>query len=509
MLSLSSSAHVRSTWWTRRPPWTLTTLIRCALGTCLWLFITSTWADPDLWGHLRFGLDMLKSGALPSHDTYSFTADRLWINHEWLSELLMAVAYARAGATGLIVLKLLSITTVAGIIIAIAKEEKSTRAARDTLVCLTILATYTRMAVIRPQMFSIAMFCSVLYLLRQIDRGRAGAVWGLPLCFAVWVNLHGGWIVGFAVVGVWFAARFAQQGRAGTGVRLLPAGLAIIVATLVNPYGVGLWRFLAETVRLHRADIAEWAPLFSLPPLILACEAVLPTIALISVATTRRRVPLRHVAMLAVVTVGALKVNRLDAFAQAAVAILLAPQILAGLQAFGAALRAPFWRAPLRAGAIAIVLGVVGVAGGASRLRAIVVQGSWIPDKEAALFLRDHAPGSRVLTWFDWGEYALYQLAPAGIRVSIDGRRETVYSDDVLEHHWAFYRADAEDLDYADRIGADYIWLPVNTPVVRVLPQHGWHTVFHSSRSVVFARVPAEISRAEFESRERKIFPWP
>ena len=65
-----------------------------------------TRADVDLWGHLRFGLDIVQSRSLDIADRYSFTSDRPWVNHEWLSEIAIALAWQTAGATGLIVLKL-------------------------------------------------------------------------------------------------------------------------------------------------------------------------------------------------------------------------------------------------------------------------------------------------------------------------------------------------------------------------------------------------------------------
>jgi len=39
-------------------------------------------------------------------DPYSYTSDIPWLNHEWLSEIVMYGAYNAAGAPGLIILKL-------------------------------------------------------------------------------------------------------------------------------------------------------------------------------------------------------------------------------------------------------------------------------------------------------------------------------------------------------------------------------------------------------------------
>ena len=70
---------------------------------CILLLATET--DPDVWGHLRFGLDWWRTGTLPSVDPYSFTQGRPWVNHEWLSEAAMAGAYRIGGTIGLVALK--------------------------------------------------------------------------------------------------------------------------------------------------------------------------------------------------------------------------------------------------------------------------------------------------------------------------------------------------------------------------------------------------------------------
>src|SRR5947207_195589 len=71
-------------------------------------------------------------------------------------------------------------------------------------------------------------------------------------------------------------SRICQSGNARTPATLIepqstspsrPILLGVVVcsvaATLINPYGWGLWQFLASTVRLGRADVIEWQPLWS------------------------------------------------------------------------------------------------------------------------------------------------------------------------------------------------------------------------------------------------------
>ena len=64
-----------------------------ALGVAAFFMIATTHADPDLWGHVRFGLNILEHGRLHTADPYSFTSGRSWVNHEWLSEVAFALAW--------------------------------------------------------------------------------------------------------------------------------------------------------------------------------------------------------------------------------------------------------------------------------------------------------------------------------------------------------------------------------------------------------------------------------
>jgi hypothetical protein len=64
--------------------------------------------DPGLWGHLRFGLDTLKSGIVAAQvDPCSYlSAGQCWINHKWLAEVLFASAYRIVAVSDLILLKM-------------------------------------------------------------------------------------------------------------------------------------------------------------------------------------------------------------------------------------------------------------------------------------------------------------------------------------------------------------------------------------------------------------------
>jgi hypothetical protein len=483
---------------------------RVAIWSFLALVITTTNADADLWGHLRFGLDVLASKSLHTSDPYSFTADRPWINHEWLSELLMGIAYQSLGSLGLGLLKLAAIGVVAATLLSAATEERARPLARDLFVAVAIFVSYSRTQVMRPQLFSVVLCCVVLYLLRQADRGRTKMLWLIPICFAAWANVHGGWIVGIALLGVWIIGEWWRQPRVGRGAMLGAVGLLSIAATLITPYGVGLWQFVAETVRPARPDITDWKPLLQLPPAILAIEAILPALAIAAVWHTRAhaRPLVRDVAVLAVLTIATFRVGRVDAFLQVSIALLLARPIVTLFNSIDVSLRPSLRRESAIVGVLAICLAAYVAIASLRNVRVVRVQGQWIPDRTAALLLREARPGAKVLTWFDWGEYAIWQLSPAGIRVSMDGRRETVYSDTVWTDHRRFYAGAPDMVDYPDRIGADHVWLPSRFAMVDELTRHGWTKVLDTGKSVVLSRDARAIALRPLPEGDT-VFPWP
>jgi hypothetical protein len=83
-------------------------------------------SDPELWGHVLWGRELLAHGSLPRANPYSYSAPGFpWLRHEWLSEVVMATMFDRFGPFGL---KVLKFTCTAGTICFIASAESETGA---------------------------------------------------------------------------------------------------------------------------------------------------------------------------------------------------------------------------------------------------------------------------------------------------------------------------------------------------------------------------------------------
>jgi hypothetical protein len=449
--------------------------------------LSKTGGDPDLWGHVRFGQDILAAHAVPRDDPYSFTSDRPWINHEWLSEVLMASAYRVAGSAGLIALKwLLALST----FVILWRTMRSADVFQPVAVGLLLLAIAGAMGLtmtVRPQLFSMLLHTILLALLTGIGQGRWHLFLWMPVLFALWANLHGGWIVGLGVLGLWSACALLA--------RTVPWTWAVggttlgILGTLVTPYGVELWKFLWETVGLGRADITEWQPLTNTPDSLIVWALA----ATLTVMAWRRRGWTGVLRSIPAVALGlmALRVRRLEGFFVLTNVILLAPCFAA----LGPK-RLPLSRRPTRADIVTVgamcLAGLVatGVAV-KSRAECLSVAGpdpeeTWAPEAEAVAFLQNNPIEGRLLSYFDYGEMAIWHLSPR-LLVSYDGRRETVYSETVQKAHQHFY-SKAPDASYARRLGADYIWLPHRLAVISPLKQDGWIEIFRGASSVVLAR---------------------
>jgi hypothetical protein len=148
------------------------------------LFVTAalTYADPDLWGHVRFGQDILTTGSLPSLDPYSFTQDRPWVNHEWLSEIVMAAFYQRGGSVGLVVLKV-CIVGVAFFLIFRSVSTTLHPRMRVAALVLAVWGAFPLTTTVRPQLWTFLGLAAVTAILIA-DRRK----WLLPAVFCVWAN---------------------------------------------------------------------------------------------------------------------------------------------------------------------------------------------------------------------------------------------------------------------------------------------------------------------------------
>lgn len=254
------------------------------------------------------------------------------------------------------------------------KAQGITGRAQVMMLGLTLVGILPRVTHVRPQLFSVVLFALLMRVLTVTARpGRsAGAsgtratanetgdemlpgrarpsgedalpsaisspsfLWTIPI-LALWANLHGGWLVGVGTVCLWsLGEAWARRSEPLRAAAPLGCAAAATAATLLDPYGSGLWTFLFETVRFGREAISEWGPAWSTRTtmIVWSCFAVLAVVAVRRLSSRDGR-PLtigwrRNPAALLIPIlwgIAALRVNRLDAFFALSVIVLMAKPI--------------------------------------------------------------------------------------------------------------------------------------------------------------------------------------
>ena len=430
-----------------------------------------TVADPDLWGHVRFGMDILDSGWVQTGpDPYSFTADRPFIYHEWLGATIMAVAYQAAGPPGLQLLK--AVLGAALFALLWTDLRRAPFAWRWGGLAFAAVGVLPMLPAVRPQLWSAL---GVVVLLRLLLSPVPRALLAVPPLFAVWANLHGGWIVGGAILAVLTLGAFLE--RNARRWRLLLTGIASLLGTLVTPYGVTLWTFLADTVRFSRSDVSEWLPIWRSDWISVALW--IATGSLVIATHRRRNLPTLTLVVLALLAyMGAAVVRVEPLFIVATVAML-------SREWHGSETPVPSHVARSVLDGLAVVAAIIGLNVTRGPATCIVMRGSFAPDTVAAESLR--GASGRLVTFFDWGEYALWQFGPL-LQVSLDGRREAIYSEATLRAQQEVALGTTLGMDTLAQMRADYVWLPSGSPARTWLQSHGYRVDIASDRSFVARR---------------------
>ena len=484
------------------------------LGFAAFLFaaLTRTVSDADLWGHILFGRDIVKLGAIPTRDIYSFTSDVTWINHEWLAEVIAYVGYAGGDTAGLVAIKSLVLLVMLAAVLAALRPVSSDPVVHDLLVFLAVAGTYGRAVTFRPQVFSLMLFPALLLTLTTAERGRPKALLAVPVIFLVWANLHGGWIVGLGAFGLWvsWTLVYAKEYRISRG-WLVGIAAASLAATLGTPYGIDLWRFLAATVRVSRR-IADWQPLWNLPAITMIPWLTATALAGWTMVAERRHINPSHMAIVGMCWVGSIRVSRLDAFFVLSAVILLGPHIQPAFRRVVRPSGADMIERRTGLGGIAaaaLLIGLIGMAVSRNHFQCIEIPDNGAPEPEAVTFAKTNRLRGRMFTFFDWGEYAIWHLAP-DLQVSIDGRRETVYSEEMTAAHLNVYGDGAGALDFVEGLQPDYVWLPERFSILKKLEAKGWVRIFRGSRSTILARAGEGSSvRAAPPAQGSRCFPGP
>jgi len=466
--------------------------------------------DTDTWWHLRSGQWIVDERAVPRSDPFSHTrAGAPWIDHSWGAQVVLYGAYRLFGGAGGIgdsgnigLALYTAVLATAGMAL-VYRMCEGTAYLRAFVVVLGAAAAAVFWSP-RPQMFSFFLGALVLYLLHRFRRERSDRLWAIPLLIALWVNLHGGYAIGFifligTLIGESIAALLdpGEPGTAGwASVRRLAAVTGVsLLAVLLNPYGWHMLAYPFRTVGIGALQdfIQEWAsPDFHQPqvwPFAMLLIAVLA-----SAGLSIRRMPWPDLVLVSGTALMALMAGRNIAVFAIVATPVLSHNLNAWLDQRGWQLR------PLRRvhGAQLVVnwaLLVVVVLGVAAKLAYTLspatmrrAQAEMLP-VELAGHLRASPPPGRLFNSYNWGGYLMF--AAPDVPVYVDGRTD-LYDDAFLRRYLEIVLVRdgwAETLTQQKIAAIAIEGNSVLAQMLRTRPEIWHERRFDAGRSALFVRV--------------------
>jgi len=157
--------------------------------------------DGDTGRHLAVGRTILASGQIPRADIFSHTmSGQPLAPHEWLAQVLFALANQVLGLSGVTLLTALVLAAAFRLVYAEARR-RSGLPLLSLLITLLGLAAASIHFLARPHIFTILFVTLWLTLLERMREGRPLSPFWLGLVMLVWANLHGAFIAGFCDLG--------------------------------------------------------------------------------------------------------------------------------------------------------------------------------------------------------------------------------------------------------------------------------------------------------------------
>lgn len=460
--------------------------------------------DGDTAYHIRTGELILDTLKVPTHDPYSFHSPVLpWTAHEWLSEIIMALIFRMAGLTGIVIFFsfLLSFTHW---LLFYSLRSRFEDIASCLLVTLIATASSSIHWLARPHVFSLLFVVIWNYLLDRFQDKGDQRIKYLPLLMIVWVNLHGGFIVGIVLIAIYLVGNICYAIVGGKSNRNAPHKakslilvlFGTIAASCINPFGYEIlaFPFRVASDRFIADHVIEFlSPNFHDPIvfkyMLLAFIGVL--------ALSRLPLTIIETALALLLSYMALySARHISLFA-----IILAPILVKSCQAVLHRLPERFLTAYRRRiqnlahidgsvkGYTWPFVGVVGV------LLVTFIGESYTFSKEkfpikAVEFLQQNPISGRMFNNDEFGDYLIFAAWPA-YQVFMDGRSD-MYQEKIGRDYLRAAHGLPGWKNVLERYDITWVFFDTKSPLTALLEQQSeWHPIYSDPMATIFVqRIP-------------------
>lgn len=232
-----------------------TVVVTLSVGVAL----MSRMSSVDLAYHLRAGEAILSTRGVPSVDTFTFSvAGRAWLDQQWGAQVVLTLV-SRAGGWAGVAMFHAALVGATFWFLWLACRARGASARLSAALTLGGFVVCFLNAGMRPQTMAYPLFTATLWILAG-RRAHPRRLWVLPIVMAVWANVHGSFPLGLVlIVLAWVEDRRDHAATKNWTLRVAVVGL---LATVVGPYGIGVWRYAIDVSTNERilGHIQEWGP---------------------------------------------------------------------------------------------------------------------------------------------------------------------------------------------------------------------------------------------------------
>lgn len=227
--------------------------------------------DPDFWWHLKTGQVIFEQQSFLSADPFSYSGDgvvaareKLILNGYWLWQVAAYGLYLLLGFGGISVLSGLTLAVLGGGTLRAMQSEKISVLSAVLLICPGFFIFSLTFHLERPQVVSFAAMLVLMALFLRFERTQ-GFDWRLPLLLLLWANLHGGYVVGALVLGLFSFAAVLQHRKESKVVKnVVVWTLVSWLAMLINPNGFLAFSEVAKFYQSNlMANVTEYQSTFA------------------------------------------------------------------------------------------------------------------------------------------------------------------------------------------------------------------------------------------------------
>lgn len=482
--------------------------------------------DAGIGWHIRNGQQILQLRAIPHVDPFSATmGGKAWFAWEWLYDLLIAAVHAYTGLNGVVFLTAFVIALTFVLALRFALRSGATLPVAILLLALSLGASSIHFLT-RPHVLS-WLFCVIWFSILDGPAANGIAdlgnrVYWLPLIMLFWANVHGGFLLGLILCGIYLVAgafQYALAGdaslreQAGKRLRSLSAATGLsLFASLVNPYGGSLYlhiyRYLDDRFLMDHIDEFQ-SPNFHGTGQ--KCFGLLLLITLVGLAANRRKIKTTHWLVILFATYSGLYSSRNLPVSSLLLTLIIAPllsaeiaeagkdsDISAGLRsmarsfgAFGsrvAAMESRFRGHVWPAMAFACGLWVCMHNGhlGSRQLMYAQFSNTRFP-VEAADFIRRENIHEPIFAPDYWGGYLIYALYP-GNQVFVDDRHD-LYGASFFRRYLTTIHVEPGWNLLLDDLQANWVLMPSESPLANILNETpSWSVLYRDKTAVLLHR---------------------